>query len=610
MLVGQQIGPFEVEKELGSGAMGAVYQARYTKTGQRVAIKVIAPGLGSSDRVQARFEREANVLKQLKHPNIVRLFAIGKFQGTPYYAMEYIEGETLADLLHRRGRLPWDEVVEIGKQLGAALQHAHANGIVHRDIKPSNVMLTRDGTVKLTDFGIAKDLDVTQLTSANCTVGTAAYMSPEQCRGERELTHKSDLYSFGILLYELLTGRKPFLADSALEMFQLHIKGKFERPSRHALDIPVWLDTLVCQLLEKKPDQRPVDAAMVAQVLHEVREKVETLQSAGVDVARVVSRHGKDARDKKAATNLLKAKKKRRKQQASRQWATWAKAGLLSLALLGLIGLLMFALRPKSPEKQYAEAVKFVQRGEAALAGGDSDAAQIAWYDADDRLGAIAGNPEHPFAEQAREQLTHVRAGTLFIKVNRFLADKKDWDAIKEDQGFEEFQKQYGDLLENYPAGDPFVEKVRAALQPKEAPELLDEGKKLAPLDDHRKWPEARRLLTQLVRRYPASEQAREGRLILERLEAHQSALTRLDAAKKAGGRRAASLSDAEETALQALEYEQAKEMEQARARWLKLQALGKQSGIPIPGRKPPMDDPEVRPWVLLAEEKLRVQKK
>ena len=121
-------------------------------------------------------------------------------------------------------------------------------------------MILPDGTLKLTDFGIAKDLDVTALTSANCTVGTASYMSPEQCRGERDITHKSDLYSLGVVFYELITGRKPFEAENAMDMFMQHVQGTFERPSRLVLDLPVWMDTLICQLLEKKPEQRPFDA--------------------------------------------------------------------------------------------------------------------------------------------------------------------------------------------------------------------------------------------------------------------------------------------------------------------------------------------------------------
>ncbi len=215
---GQKVGPFQIENEIGSGAMGQVYLARYIKNGQKVAIKVMAAGLRNAT-AQARFQREAEVLQQLNHPNIVRFYVVSEFEGAPYYAMEFVEGEPLDSLLERRGKLPWDDVVEIGKQICAALQHAHQQGIIHRDLKPSNLMIMKDGTVKLTDFGIAKDLDVAQLTATNNTVGTAAYMSPEQCRGERNLTHKSDLYSLGVVLYELLVGAKPFEAETTMDLF-------------------------------------------------------------------------------------------------------------------------------------------------------------------------------------------------------------------------------------------------------------------------------------------------------------------------------------------------------------------------------------------------------
>src|SRR5260370_9524470 len=283
MGVGKQTGPFRVDKDRGSGAMGTVYRGVYTQSGIHVAIKVMAPGLGTTNtNATQRFEREGAILKQLRHPNIVRLFAVGKTHGTRYYAMEYIEGESLDKVMARRDRMSWEEVVALGQQLCAALQHAHDKGVIHRDLKPSNLMILRDGTLKLTDFGIAKDLDSTSLTSANCTVGTASYMSPEQCRGERDLTSKSDLYSLGIVFYELVTGRKPFNADNAMEMFLLHVSGTFERPSRLVPQLPVWFDNLICQLLEKKPDQRPLDATMDASTLDSIQEKVEAPCSAGV----------------------------------------------------------------------------------------------------------------------------------------------------------------------------------------------------------------------------------------------------------------------------------------------------------------------------------------
>lgn len=365
MLVGQKLGPFLIDRELGSGAMGAVYRGRYEKTGQVVAIKVMAPGLGSTNaNAAARFEREAAILKQFNHPNIVRLFGIGKSHGTRYYAMEYIEGESLDRVMGRRARMSWEEVIELGRQLCAALQHAHEQGVIHRDLKPSNLMILKDGTLKLTDFGIAKDMDVTRLTSANCTVGTAAYMSPEQCRGDPDLTHKSDLYSLGVVFYELATGKKPFEAENAMDMFMQHVQGTFIRPSKRVSEMPIWLDTLICQLLEKKPEHRPLDAGTVHVALGKIQEKVEAQRSAGVEAAaqRVIDRPRDaappDETDREMARTLLtgKGKKKRRiKKQKFYEKGWFVIAGLL--ALLGAMGLTLFlVLRPPSPEKLYGDA--------------------------------------------------------------------------------------------------------------------------------------------------------------------------------------------------------------------------------------------------------------
>jgi serine/threonine-protein kinase len=366
MQPGRRVGPFDIEKLLGSGAMGAVFRARYRKTGQRVAIKVMIPGMGINETALARFEREAEVLKQLNHPNIVRFYIASQYQGAPYYAMEYIEGEPFDRMLSRRGRLTWEEMVDYGKQICAALQHAHDQGIVHRDLKPSNLMIMPDGTVKLTDFGIAKDLDVTQLTGANCTVGTAAYMSPEQCKGEKSLTFKSDLYSLGVVLYELLTGKKPYQAETTMDMFLQHVQGAFERPSRIVLETPMWLDTLICQLLEKKPEHRPYDASTVSRALDEVAEKVATLKSAGVEVAtarHVDRRPGKlrvDDTDKHAARTLLDSmgrKKRKRRTRPVYERAWFHGAGLLVL-LVGIGAMLYQVFRPPDAGKLHERAEK------------------------------------------------------------------------------------------------------------------------------------------------------------------------------------------------------------------------------------------------------------
>jgi serine/threonine-protein kinase len=370
MQVGQQLGPFLIEKELGSGAMGTVYRGRYTKTGQVMAIKVMSPGLGTNSPTSvSRFEAEAEILKQLKHPNIVRIYGVGKSQGVRYFAMEYIEGQSLDRVMARRDRMTWEEVVDLGKQLCSALEHCHKAGIVHRDLKPSNLMILADGTLKLTDFGIAKDLDETALTGTNCTVGTAAYMSPEQCRGERHLTPKTDLYSLGVVFYELLTGRKPFVAENAVEMFMLHVQGKFERPSRLVLDLPIWLDNLVCQLLEKKPEQRPLTAALVGEVLDTIQEKVEAQQSAGVEAARarLMDRtrgpRNPTEEDKDAARTLLtgRGRKRSRKKPRPLYKQLWLQAAGLLLLFAGVLTALVLALRPPSPDALFQKAAGLMQ---------------------------------------------------------------------------------------------------------------------------------------------------------------------------------------------------------------------------------------------------------
>lgn len=363
MLVGQKIGPFEIEMELGSGAMGTVFRALFTKTGENVAIKIINPGMASEKSI-ARFEREVAILKQMKHPNIVRIIGSGKFHGAPFYAMEYIEGDSLDKVLKKRKKFDWEEVVTIGQQLCAALQHAHDKGIIHRDLKPSNLMTLEDGTMKLTDFGIAKDLDVTQLTAANAAIGTAAYMSPEQCRGERDVGHKSDLYSMGVLFYELLTGVTPFKAESSLEMFLKHVEGKFVRPSRKVLDIPVWLDSLVCQLLEKKPEDRPRDAALVGHTLGEIVDKVAAQRSAGQEAvtgrSMVKTRPGTrmDESDLETLRSLKdpgrKTSLKRRRKPFFQQ--LWFQAVSIPALILGLGLLLFWATRPESADKLYSKA--------------------------------------------------------------------------------------------------------------------------------------------------------------------------------------------------------------------------------------------------------------
>lgn len=366
MLVGKKLGPFLVDKELGAGAMGSVYRAKHETSGQVVAVKLISAALAGNDQAVARFQREVSILKQLDHPNITKYFGSGRWHKTPFYLMEFIEGESLEQILERRGRLTWEEVVGIGQQLCAALQHAHDKGIIHRDLKPANLMILADGTVKLTDFGIAKDTDVTALTAANSTLGTASYMSPEQCRGVRDLTGKSDLYSMGIMFYELLTGRKPFNADTVMDMFMLHTTATFERPSRWVLEIPIWFDTLICDLLEKDPSRRPDSAAAVSVSLGKIKEKVLAQTSAGLDAAkkRRADRSSHDIRldaaDKDLARELLGKKRKIKSTPLYRQnWFTVLAVGAIAAAVVAGVWFTFF----KAPDAEalYAQAKTMMQ---------------------------------------------------------------------------------------------------------------------------------------------------------------------------------------------------------------------------------------------------------
>ena len=273
-MIGQKLGSFRIEAELGSGAMGVVYRGVQEGKDRQVAIKVIANEQIGKGKAFERFEREAEILEQFRHPNIVRYIARGKSGGTFYYAMEYVSGPTLDKVLRDRGVIPWRKVAAIGIQLCEALQYSHDHGVIHRDLKPSNLMLTETGQLKLTDFGIAKDLDATeQLTGTGRTLGTAAYMAPEQIRGTPEISHKTDLYALGTVLYQMLTGDAPFTGASAVVMMHMHMNEPPPRASKKVEEIPKALDELIVALMAKSPSDRPWDATAVGQVLRGLLEK-------------------------------------------------------------------------------------------------------------------------------------------------------------------------------------------------------------------------------------------------------------------------------------------------------------------------------------------------
>jgi predicted Ser/Thr protein kinase len=282
-LVGEKLGSFRIESVVGSGAMGVVYRATNEKTGRIAAVKVVSTEFAQGGKIRDRFEREAEILQQFRHANIVRFLAVGRFRGTSYLAMEFVDGSTLEKSILDRGSLPWLEVVDLGIQICDALQYAHQHGVVHRDLKPSNLMISADGKVKLTDFGIAKDLDATALTGTGRTLGTAAYMAPEQIRGTPPVSHKTDLYALGVVLYQLLVGKPPFEGSTPVVLMHSHLNEPAPRPSARIHEIPKVLDELVVTLMAKAPADRPWDAAAVGMKLSELKDKA----SRGASIAMV-----------------------------------------------------------------------------------------------------------------------------------------------------------------------------------------------------------------------------------------------------------------------------------------------------------------------------------
>ena len=247
-------GRYQILRKLGAGGMANVYLAEDQELGRRVAIKILNDRHANDEQFVERFRREAKNAAALSHPNIVSIYDRGEAEGTYYIAMEYLDGRSLKELILSRGDAPIAVVVEYARQILSALKFAHRHGIVHRDIKPHNVLVDGEGRVKVTDFGIAR-AGASQMTEAGSIVGTAQYLSPEQARGA-DVDQRSDLYSLGVLMYEMLTGEVPFSGDTPVEIAMKHLSQTPAPPSTIRHDVPRDLDMVVMRTLAKSPDDR------------------------------------------------------------------------------------------------------------------------------------------------------------------------------------------------------------------------------------------------------------------------------------------------------------------------------------------------------------------
>jgi serine/threonine protein kinase len=266
-MIGRTLGNFRIVDQAGVGGMATVYKAFDPNTDRYVAIKILPEYHAKDPEFTERFRREAKAVAMLEHPHIIPVFTYGEAEGITYLVMRYLDTGSLADRI-KQGPLPLQEASRILNQLASALDYAHKQGVIHRDIKPSNVLLDKEGNAYLTDFGIAKIVDAAiDLTGSGMMVGTPQYMSPEQCRGEKNITSASDIYSLGIVLYEMLTGRSPFVAETPLAVIQMHLNEPLPLPRKLRPDLPEIIENIILKALAKDPAARYATCSDMASAL-------------------------------------------------------------------------------------------------------------------------------------------------------------------------------------------------------------------------------------------------------------------------------------------------------------------------------------------------------
>jgi eukaryotic-like serine/threonine-protein kinase len=257
---------YRLGERIAAGGMGSVYEAVDETLDRRVAVKVLRRGLADDPTFLERFRREARAAAGLSHQGVAGVYDYGELGGQPFIVMELVSGETLADRVATRGRLPWPEAFAVGEQVARALAAAHAHGLVHRDVKPANILLGTDGQAKVTDFGIAKATTSATLTGTGMVLGSANYVAPEQAQGD-QVGPAADQYSLGCVLFEAVTGQTPYRGGSAVAIASQHVSAPVPDPREHRPDLPDRAAELIRRALDKEPGRRFVSAGAMADAI-------------------------------------------------------------------------------------------------------------------------------------------------------------------------------------------------------------------------------------------------------------------------------------------------------------------------------------------------------
>ncbi|HVB27531.1 MAG TPA: Stk1 family PASTA domain-containing Ser/Thr kinase, partial [Mycobacteriales bacterium] len=408
-------GRYELGEMLGHGGMAEVHRGRDIRLGRAVAIKLLRPELARDPSFQGRFRREAQSAAALNHPAVVAVYDTGEDGEdqtlVPYIVMEYVEGRTLREVLHEEGRLLPQRALEVTAEICRALDYSHRNGIVHRDVKPGNVMLTPAGNVKVMDFGIARALTASSVTMTQtaAVIGTAQYLSPEQARGEA-VDARSDVYSTGCLLYELLTGRPPFVADSPVAVAYQHVREDPVPPSRLDPDIPATVDAIVLKAMAKNPANR-------YQTAEEMRADIERAIGGRPVQATPVLAAETTVLPAAATSVPLRPAGPRRGRRA----AAYIALALLFIGIFAVVLLVAKALIPKNTGEVHAPNVigSTLARAEAVLAAAGLKAGPIDYGYSTVKAGLVYNqSPLSPFNVTKGESIQlWVSKGIHFVVV-------------------------------------------------------------------------------------------------------------------------------------------------------------------------------------------------